>query len=144
MKSPNTTEKKEWNFGTLQAKVKIENNQLSWSSTGAGGSSYPLRSVTGVQYEAAGCLSFVAHFVILGPGGDNQRVQIPKKNNSVKLIQEINAYIHEYHDKQQGGTTVVAAPSVAEELTKLAALKTQGILSEEEFQAQKGRLLSGN
>jgi hypothetical protein len=36
----------------------------------------------------------------------------------------------------------VAPASVADELAKLAELRDQGILSEDEFLAQKGRLLS--
>jgi hypothetical protein len=49
--------------------------------------------------------------------------------------------------RQQAADEVVhqpaAAPvSVAEELTKFAALRDQGILTEEEFAAQKAKLLS--
>lgn len=37
--------------------------------------------------------------------------------------------------------TVAAKGSITDELTKLAALKQQGILTEEEFQSQKAKLL---
>ena len=37
---------------------------------------------------------------------------------------------------------VAAAPSPAEELTKLAQLRDQGVLSEDEFAAQKAKLLT--
>jgi predicted Zn-dependent peptidase len=37
---------------------------------------------------------------------------------------------------------VVAAPSVADEISKLADLRAQGLLTEEEFAAAKQRLIS--
>ena len=42
---------------------------------------------------------------------------------------------------QGRGTSVPAAPSVTTELERLAELRAKGILSEEEFQAQKARIL---
>lgn len=134
-------ETKEWDFGTSQVKVRLEKDQLSWKGFGKVGSSYPLRSVNGVQYEAPGCLSFVGYFVVLVAGGDNPRVQVPKTHKTVQLIAEINAAIEAHHQAR----TASAAPalSLADELAKLAQLKQQGILSEEEFQAQKQRLLAG-
>jgi hypothetical protein len=39
-------------------------------------------------------------------------------------------------------SAVASSASVADELAKLAALRDQGVLSEEEFLAQKARLLS--
>jgi ribosomal protein L40E len=52
-----------------------------------------------------------------------------------------------FHDDPSPGAETSPAPvmapmSVADELTKLAALRDQGILSEEEFSTQKSRLLS--
>lgn len=41
-----------------------------------------------------------------------------------------------------GGTNQKASARVADELTKLAQLKVQGILTEDEFNAQKAKLLS--
>jgi membrane protein YdbS with pleckstrin-like domain len=41
----------------------------------------------------------------------------------------------------QGGPGVPAAPSVTTELERLADLRAKGILTEEEFQAQKARIL---
>lgn len=133
-------EKKEWSFGTMQAKVKIENGQLTWSLIGNGGSSYPLRSVTGIQYEKGGFLSIMGAFVILVAGGDNRRVQVPSKEASAQVVADINNYIATYHQANQVAS--VAAPiSVADELTKLANLRNAGFLTEEEFQSQKAKLL---
>ena len=51
------------------------------------------------------------------------------------------------HQQQRAADQVVQQPApapvdVAEELQKFAALRDQGILTEEEFSAQKARLLS--
>ncbi|MCC2547723.1 SHOCT domain-containing protein [Hymenobacter sp. BT175] len=134
-------ESKSWDFGTAQAKVKIEDGQLTWSLFGNGGSSYPLRSVNGIQYETAGMFSVMGHMVILASGGDNRKVQVPKSEKSAKIIQEINEYIRAYQQKGQAPAASQGV-SVADELTKLAQLKTQGVLTEEEFQEQKRRLLA--
>ncbi|MBH8569352.1 SHOCT domain-containing protein [Microvirga sp. STS02] len=133
-------EKKEWSFGTMQAKVKAENGQLTWSLFGNGGSSYPLRSVTGVQYEKGGFMAVMGAFVILVAGGDNRRVQVPSKDASAQIVADINNYIAAYHQAQQ---TPVPKPtsSIADELTKLANLRDAGVLTEQEFQTQKARVL---
>lgn len=52
------------------------------------------------------------------------------------LYQQIEA---NERDKFSGFTQ--SGPSVADELTKLAELRAQGVISEDEFQEQKGRLL---
>ncbi|KQN28094.1 hypothetical protein ASF00_09300 [Sphingomonas sp. Leaf34] len=41
-----------------------------------------------------------------------------------------------------GGVGTAAAPSMADELAKLADLKTKGILTDEEFAAQKAKVLA--
>lgn len=137
-------ENKAWDFGTAQAKVKVENGQLTWSLIGNGGSSYPLRSVNGLQFEKGGFLSIMGAFVILVSGGDNRRVQVPNTAKSIQIIEQINAYITASQEQGRAKSAAAAAPqafSVADELVKLAGLKQQGILTEQEFQEQKQRLL---
>jgi len=137
-------ENQAWDFGTAQAKVKIENGQLTWSLMGNGGSSYPLRSVTGIQFEKGGFLSVMGAFVILVSGGDNRRVQVPNTAKSIQIIGQINEYIAAVQAQAQAKSAPAAtqAFSVADELVKLAGLKQQGILTEQEFQEQKQRLLA--
>jgi hypothetical protein len=45
--------------------------------------------------------------------------------------------------RRTSGRTSAGGTSVADELSKLAALRSQGVLTEDEFAAQKQRLLSG-
>lgn len=66
--------------------------------------------------------------------------------------EERNRARREEHERQLEQIRALATPnaqpesaistSVADELTKLAALREKGILTDEEFQAQKGALLS--
>lgn len=140
-------ETKEWDFGSMQAKFKIENGQLTWKLIGNGGSSYPMNTVQGIQYEKGPFMAIMSHVVVLALGGDNRRIQVPKSDKSEKLVQEINAFIVGYHEQMRRQTQPAPAPiasagSVADELTKLANLKAQGILTEEEFQQQKQKLLN--
>jgi uncharacterized membrane protein YdbT with pleckstrin-like domain len=46
-----------------------------------------------------------------------------------------------YQGDSMGGSSTPAAPSISTELERLAELRTKGILTEEEFQAQKARIL---
>ena len=84
-------------------------------------------------------------FVILVPGGDNRRVQVPNTAQSGQTIEQINTYITTFQEQERAKSAPAAvvpqAFSVADELVKLVGLKQQGILTEQEFQEQKQRLL---
>ena len=126
-------------------KVKIENGQLTWSALGDGGSSYPLQSVTGIQFDPAG--TFGSSFIVIFfAGGTYRRVRVPNTAKSRRIIEQINAYITAFQEQERAeAAPAAAAPqafSVADELLKLASLRQQGILTEQEFQEQKQRLLN--
>lgn len=111
--------------------------------------------ISGVQWKPAGMMvnGFIQFTV---PGGNERRsafgsqtTNAVKDENSVvftkkqmpefeKLRAEIEAAIAAHHKPQ-----AQAAPSgsVADELAKLGALREQGLLSPEEFEQQKARLL---
>jgi hypothetical protein len=46
--------------------------------------------------------------------------------------------------RMQGGVRHEASPSMTQELQRLADLRDRGAITEEEFQAQKARLLGGS
>ncbi len=48
---------------------------------------------------------------------------------------------HNQQRMQQGGSAPVAAPSTTSELERLADLRARGVLTEDEFQAQKRKIL---
>ncbi len=111
----------------------------------------PFHSIVAIQFKEAGTLlSGYIQFTI--PGGNESRGGLlaaqqdentfmfaEKKNN--KLAIEIKTYIETTMRKLR--TPQVSSPStnLSDELQKLAGLKEQGILSDEEFQAAKKRLI---
>ena len=103
----------------------------------------------GIQFEKGSFLSVMGAFVILVAGGDNRRVPVPNTTKSSQIIEQINAYITASQEQERAkaapAAPAAAAPqafSVADELSKLASLRQQGILTEQEFQEQKQRLLN--
>lgn len=110
----------------------------------------PLNSITSVQYKKSGML---VGYIQLAVSGDSQRggksttqsIQqdenavcfYAKQNDAFKaLADEINAALLAKHEP------VAAAPDLADQLQKLAGLRDQGILTEEEFAAKKADLLA--
>ena len=64
---------------------------------------------------------------------ENQREEL---NGSIKQVMELRAQLQAPYSQQ-------ADPSIPEQVRQLAEPRDQGILSQEEFEAKKGRLLSG-
>lgn len=84
---------------------------------------------------------------ILETKKDADRAHYEGLMKEVSGIKDIFSIILDIVDKnvsQQKTATIVQQPStsVADELTKLAKLKESGILSDEEFNAQKAKLLN--
>ena len=63
-----------------------------------------------------------------------------------KLVERQTQYIHQVNPAAAAPPAAAAAPAapvdVADQLRKLADLRDQGVLTEDEFQAQKAKLLS--
>ncbi len=112
----------------------------------------PFTSITAVQHKKAGFTSGYLQFTL--PGGvESQRgvFAAVKDENTFMYrpaveaqVQEALAFI-EAARRRPAATHVVAASgaasSVADELVKLASLRDRGLLTAEEFETQKGRLL---
>ena len=58
------------------------------------------------------------------------------------LVSVIIDDVDKAEKQSQSSVTTTVVPSVAEELAKLADLKSKGILTEEEFDKQKAKLLN--
>ena len=111
----------------------------------------PFSSIVAVQFKEAGAImSGYLQFTI--PGGNESRGGLlaatkdentfmfaHTKNNA--LAREIKEYINEAVRKSRTPQTTAPSISLSDELEKLARLKEQGVLSEEEFQAAKRRLI---
>ena len=76
-----------------------------------------------------------------GEQGTNTFSDIRHPENVQKVIYE---HAEAFTMKMQGGVRQDAAPSMTQELQRLADLRDRGAITEEEFQAQKARLLGGS
>lgn len=114
----------------------------------------PLANITAVQMKQPGlATNGYIQFSILGGIEDRGGLfDATKDENTVmysKKQQEVFRYVKElidyYHQQQRQQMAPVLAPaaalSTADELVKWASLRDQGIISNEEFEAKKRRLL---
>jgi hypothetical protein len=128
---------------------------LARASVGKGEKRIPLGSVSSVQWKPAGGLvnGFI-QFEIPGQGGSRsafgkQTTDAARDENSVVFtkkqmpeFERLRGVIEQAIAARHNAPSQTAAPvSVADELAKLAALRDQGLLSPQEFEQQKARLL---
>jgi hypothetical protein len=73
----------------------------------------------------------------MGRDSNEGQIEAIPKDKAEKIVEAINKGIQ----RSRAPTTVVNEASVADELAKLAKLKEQGVLSEEEFLLMKDELL---
>lgn len=112
----------------------------------------PMSSITAIQFKEAGFFSGYLQFSIDGgtesKGGvfdatkdENTFMFAEKKRNAEAA--EIKNYIEAQMRKSKSPQASVVMPvSLSDEIQKLAALKAQGLLSDDEFQEAKQKLIS--
>lgn len=111
----------------------------------------PFRSIVAVQFKEAGAV-FSGYLQFTIPGGNESRGGIlaatkdentfmfaGAKNNA--LAKEIKEYIDEVIRQSGEPQSATPATNLSDELQKLAQLKDQGVLTEDEFQAAKNKLI---
>ncbi|QHA04614.1 DUF4429 domain-containing protein [Streptomyces broussonetiae] len=130
---------------------------LARSIVGKGEKRLHISQIASIQWKPAGAI--VEGFIQFGVnGGVERRSQFGSQTQSARgdensvlftkkqmpafeeLRKALDAAIAQQHAPQQ---PTAAAPSVADELTKLGQLLQQGILTQAEFEQQKARLLGG-
>lgn len=103
----------------------------------------PYTSITAVQFKEAG--SWLAGFIQFSiKGGSEWRGQVNQDENALQFDKGSNETfraLRDFVEKQMAAGVTNKGGSLADELTKLAGLRDQGILTEEEFQDQKAKLL---
>jgi hypothetical protein len=126
-------------------------------SVGKGEKRIPLASVHGVQWKPAGMLvNGYIQFETSGGGGTRARAGRQTQNavtdeNSVVFTRKQMPAFEELRVAVEQGIAarhltqapVAAAVSLADEVAKLSALVVQGVLSPQEFERAKARLLAG-
>lgn len=126
------------------------NGFLARATHGRGDKNIPITAISAVQWKPAGLTN---GFIQLSIGGADR--QAAKGGRTMNAAKDENSVV--FTKKQQPQfevlraaleqaiagqhTPVAPAPSVADELGKLAGLHRQGVLSDQEFAAQKARLL---
>lgn len=115
----------------------------------------PYSSITAIQFKEAGTV-FNGYLQFTIPGGnestggvfsaatdENSIMFAGKKNNAlaIQIKEYIEAKVQELRAPR--ATQSQATTSLSDELEKLASLRDSGILSEQEFQSAKNRLISG-
>ncbi|MFE1841649.1 DUF4429 domain-containing protein, partial [Streptomyces sviceus] len=114
-----------------------------------------ISQISSIQWKPAGPL--VNGFIQLSASGGNERrskfgsqtTSAASDENSVIFTKKQQADFETLRAAldtavaQQHAGPAVAASSVADEITKLAGLRERGLISDEEFEARKRRLLDG-
>lgn len=138
--------------------VTITRTGMARLTLGKGDKRIPVFSISSVQWKPSGAL--VNGFIQFSlPGGNERRsragsntMDAAKDENSVvfnrkqepgfvKMREAIESAIAQRHAPQQAYAP--APSSLADELAKLGQLVQQGLLSRDEFEVQKARLLRG-
>lgn len=103
----------------------------------------PYSSITAVQFKEAG--AWLAGFIQFSiKGGFEWRGQVNQDENALQFDKDYNAEfraLRDFVESQMARSSMPHMSSTADELKKLAALRDEGILSDEEFAAQKAKLL---
>lgn len=110
----------------------------------------PLFSISAIQFKKSGITNGYLQFTV--PGGNESKAGLRAaaydensfifRGKNEKAL-EIKEYIEERIQQLRNPQVTSSGPSLSDELQKLADLKAQGILSEEEFQTAKRRLIEG-
>lgn len=128
--------------------------QLSWRGGWRWGHIKPFQLWSKREYGWLGCVGLNGKNRMGGYVGIEEKFVLLKPDGSMKTDLVIG-YTSECDDGSppvplqaafqtptNGGVGVAAVPSMADELAKLADLKAKGILTDEEFAAQKAKLLA--
>jgi hypothetical protein len=99
---------------------------------------YAYGLLTGVDYK----VGLTSGHLSLRASGDSADVQQVQKNDVERVAQAIRQHMAVAHPVAAPlAPPVTEAPDFAAELRKLAALRDDGLLTEEEFQARRAKLL---
>lgn len=104
----------------------------------------PFSSITAIQYkEAGGWLAGYIQFTIAG--SIEWRGAVSQDENAVQFDKKEADDFRALRDFIQPliGTSSRSTLSMADELTKLSKLRDDGVLTDDEFQAQKAKVLKG-
>jgi hypothetical protein len=103
----------------------------------------PYSSITAIQFKEAG--NWLAGFLQFSiKGGQEWHGQVNQDENALQFDKELSEEfraLRAFIEERMANAASPQSSSVADELAKLAALRDKGVLTEEEFSAQKSKLL---
>ena len=103
----------------------------------------PYSSITAVQFKEAG--SWLAGFIQFSiKGGFEWQGQVNQDENALQFDKALNVEflaLRDFVQERMASGTGSGGAGIADELTKLADLRDQGVLTEQEFLDQKAKLL---
>lgn len=124
---------------------------LGWLTKGLKGTkTIPFESITAIQLKECGpifngYIQFTIHGGNESKGGvsdalsDENTFMFSRENNALAI--KIKEYVESETSKLRRPQTAAVSINLSDEIQKLASLKEQGILSDEEFQAAKKKLI---
>jgi hypothetical protein len=128
---------------------------MASASVGKGEKRIPISSITAVQWKNAGISTGFIQFTVAGgvemkSKGRNKAGDALHDENSVVFLKKhaddfamIRAAVETAMSQPATVAMAASSSSLAEELGKLNDLRVAGIITDEEFAAQKARLLAG-
>lgn len=111
-----------------------------------GSKEIPFSSITAVQFKDAGLL-FSGYIQFTIPGGKESSGGLwaaTSDENTVMFAKDVSQEMQKakvFIQERIGRTTLVTAPSLADEIMKLKNLKDNGAITDEEFNVMKMNLL---
>lgn len=97
---------------------------------------FPLDKITSIQYETGLLLGEIK----IHTSGNIAKIENVEKLSARSFAEFVREKLSQ--PKETLATTIVSEPNVLDQIEKLAKLKDSGILSDEEFDVQKKKLLS--
>jgi hypothetical protein len=123
-----------------QATVLVTDRRVvifSQMDTGYDVQDYAYGLLTGVDYKSG----FNGGYLYLRASGDSAHVRYIEKGDIERIVQAIRQRMAAAHPAGAVTTAPVPTSDFAEEIRKLASLRDDGLLNEEEFQARRSKLL---
>ena len=96
---------------------------------------FPLDKITSIQYETGLLLGGIK----IHTSGNIAKIENVEKASARSFAEFVRDKLSQ--PKENTTTTIISEPNVLDQLEKLAKLKENGILSDEEFNEQKKKLL---
>ena len=105
----------------------------------------PLEALNNVKFEQGMFERMIGAGTLILESAAEQGNSVFSDIRNPEEVQKTIYHLGELNQQRmmRGGPAAQAAPSVATELQRLADLRDRGVLTEEEFQAQKRKMLGG-